>query len=213
MVCFVGFFVCLFIFNKDLVLCHGWKPSWLQGIFLQFLNQAKSIPVGKQTQPCLLVVVLHVNTLFSGMSVECLQFLYLQKLNSLLLLRSCSLMLLPHSLIWQKKEIHCTQGPTTCMLCIQLEHPNNSVLTEANLDVAFLCTSFPLQVAGLEQVECFGVDDNLPTSYLLLYSFTKLPGDLIIQFHQSLEILCHMNVFLKCDKEQCWDRTTANCGQ
>lgn len=96
---------------------------------------------------------------------------------------------------------------------IQLEHPNNSVLTEANLDVAFLCTSFPLQVAGLEQVECFGVDDNLPTSYLLLYSFTKLPGDLIIQFHQSLEILCHMNVFPKCDKEQCWDRTTANCGQ
>lgn len=87
-------------------------------------------------------------------------------------------MFLPHSLIWQKKEIHCTQGPITCMLCIQLEHPNNSVLTKANLSAAFPCTSFPLQVAGLETSECFAVHDDLPTSYLLLYSFAKLPADL-----------------------------------
>lgn len=91
--------------------------------------------------------------------------------------------------------------------------PNNSVLTKANLSVAFLCTSFPLQVAGLEASECFAVHDNLPTSSLLLYSFTKLPVDLIIQFSPSLEVLCHMDVFPKCNKEQCQDRKTVNCGQ
>lgn len=96
------------------------------------------------------------------------------------------------------------------MLCIQLEHPNNSVLTKANLNVAFLCTSFPLQVAELETSECFGVDDNLAT--LLLHSCTKLPGDLIIQFSPSLEVLCHVYVSPECDKEQCQDRT-ANCSQ
>lgn len=47
-------------------------------IFLQFLNQVKYIPVGKQTQPCLPLVVLHVNTLSSGMSDEtvCCSYIY-----------------------------------------------------------------------------------------------------------------------------------------
>lgn len=99
------------------------------------------------------------------------------------------------------------------MLCIQLEHPNNSVLTKSNLSAASPCTSFPLQVAGLETSECFGVDNNLPTSSLLLFSFTELPGDLIIPFSPSLEVLSHMYVFPECDKEQCQDRTTANWGQ
>lgn len=70
----------------------------------------------------------------------------------------------------QETEIHCTQSPTTSLHCIQLEHPSNSVLTKANLNVAFLCTPLPLQVAGLEASECSGLQDNIPTNYLLLYS-------------------------------------------
>lgn len=87
------------------------------------------------------------------------------------------------------------------------------MLTKANLNVAFLYTPFPLQVAGLEVRECFGLHDNLPTSYLLLYSFTKWHRDLGIQFSSSLEALRHIYVFPKCDKEQCQYRTTADCGQ
>lgn len=113
-----------------------------------------------------------------------------------------------------EREIHCTQSPTTYLLCIQLEHPNNSVLTKANLNVAFLHTPFPLQVAGLEASECFGLHDNLPTSYLLgNLLLSKWPGDPVIQFSSSLEALCRVYAFAECDKEQCQDRTSANCGQ
>lgn len=93
------------------------------------------------------------------------------------------------------------------------EHPNNSVLTKANLNVAFLCTSFPSQFAGLEASACFGLHDNLPTSYLLLCSFTKWPGDPAVQFSSCLEVFCHIYELPKCDKEQCQDRTTTNYGQ
>lgn len=87
------------------------------------------------------------------------------------------------------------------------------MLTKANLNLAFPCTPFPLQLAGLEGSECFGLHDNLPTSYVLLYSFTKWPGDLVIQFSSSSEALCHIYAFPECGKEQRQDRATPNCGQ
>lgn len=38
-VCFVVFFVCLFIFNKDIVLYNGESQADFRDIFLQLLNQ------------------------------------------------------------------------------------------------------------------------------------------------------------------------------
>lgn len=75
------------------------------------------------------------------------------------------------------------------------------MLTKANLDVASLCTSFPLQVAGLEARECFGLREQ--TYAPVICFFTKWPGDLVIEFSSSLGVLCHIYVFPECDKGQC----------
>lgn len=56
------------------------------------------------------------------------------------------------------------------------------MLTKVYLSVAFLFTSSSLQVAMLEASEHSGLRDNTPTSYLLLCSLLKWPGDLVIQF-------------------------------
>lgn len=61
------------------------------------------------------------------------------------------------------------------------------MLTKANLDVASLCTSFPLQAAGLEARECFGLRDQ--TYAPVICFFTKWPGDLVIQFSSFMRFL------------------------
>lgn len=119
-------------------------------------------------------------------------------------LTPCSLMFLPHSLIWHKKE-KSTVPRVPLPIC--LEHPKSSVLSRSNLNVALLSTPFPLQAARLE---ASALVCNTPTSYLLLYSFTKWSGDPVIQSTSSLEALCHIYLFPECDKEQCQNRTTAN---